>query len=128
MITELAVERVEFTCGHCWHKWSADYDVQYYRDDNGDEWEYFTRDGIAVSSPYDLQGAPACPICGRHWVGRLIARRPVPVPPGTSGTPRSRITVPRDQHRTDRHTAPPLEADAHDQPAHQTPATSPGDR
>ncbi|GAA1422420.1 hypothetical protein GCM10009601_23890 [Streptomyces thermospinosisporus] len=127
MITELAVERVEFTCGHCWHKWSADYDVQYYRDDNGDEWEYFTRDGLPVPSPYDPQGAPPCPICGRRWVGRLIARRPIPVPPGDADTPRSRVTVPRDQHRMDRYTAPPLGADAHDQPAQQASAGSPGD-
>lgn len=38
MITELAVERAELTCGHCWHKWSADHDVQYHRDEYGDEW------------------------------------------------------------------------------------------
>ncbi|GEC09188.1 hypothetical protein SSP24_68430 [Streptomyces spinoverrucosus] len=79
MITELAVERVEFTCGHCWFTWSVDYGVQYHRDDNGAEWEYFTRDGEAVTSPYDPQGAPPCPYCGRHWVGRLAARRPIPV-------------------------------------------------
>ncbi|WP_328767319.1 hypothetical protein [Streptomyces sp. NBC_00286] len=128
MITELAVERVEFTCGHCWRTWSADYDVQYYRDENGDEWEYFTRDGHGVPSPYDPQGAPACPVCGRRWVGRLTARRPAPVPPGAAGTPRLRMTVPRDQHRTDRHAAPPLEADAHEQPAQESPAASSGER
>ncbi|MDX2938789.1 hypothetical protein [Streptomyces ipomoeae] len=127
MITELAVERVEFTCGHCWHKWSADYDVQYYRDENGDDWEYFTRDGHAVPSPYAPEGAPPCPICGRHWVGRLTARRPVPVPPGPLDTPRLRITTPREEHRTDRHAAPPLEADAHEQPRQETASTSPTD-
>lgn len=128
MITELAVERVEFTCGHCWHKWSADYDVRYYRDENGDEWEYFTRDGQGVPSPYDPEGASACPICGCRRVGRLTARRPVPVPPGAVGTLRLRMTVPREQHRADRRGAPPLEADAHEQASQESPATSPGDR
>ncbi|WP_416520696.1 hypothetical protein [Streptomyces achromogenes] len=106
MITELAVERVEFTCGHCWHTFGADYDVQYYRDENGDEWEYFTRDGDSVPSPYEPEGAPPCPLCGRRWVGRLTARRPVPVPPGPAGTPRLRLTTTREQHRTERRTAP----------------------
>jgi hypothetical protein len=127
MITELAVERVEFTCGHCWHKWSVDYDVQYYRDEDGHEWEYFTRDGQSVSSPYEPQGAPPCPICGRRWVGRLMARRSVPLPPGPAGTPRVRLTGTREEHRTDRHDAPSLDADAHEQPP-QDAAPSSGDR
>lgn len=128
MITELAVERVEFTCGHCWHKWSVDYDVQHYRDENGDEWEYFTRDGDGVASPYEPQGAPPCPICGRRWVGRLAARRPIPVPPGPDGVPRLRITAPGDRHRADRHAAPPLEADAHEQPRQDAATTPQADR
>ncbi|MEU1274251.1 hypothetical protein [Streptomyces sp. NPDC005799] len=37
MITELAVERVEFTCGSCRHRWSVDYDVRRYRDTLDDE-------------------------------------------------------------------------------------------
>lgn len=124
MITELAVERVEFTCGHCWHKWSADYDVQYYRDEYGDEWEYFTRDGLGVPSPYDPQGAPPCPICGRRWVGRLAARRPVPLAPGAVDSPRYKITA-LGEHRPDRYAAPALGADAHQQP--QQDARSPAD-
>ncbi|WP_030176972.1 hypothetical protein [Streptomyces sp. NRRL S-813] len=115
MITELAVERVEFACGHCWHKWSVDYDVQYDRDEQGDEWEYFIRDGQAVPSPYDPRGAPPCPLCGRHWVGRLVARRPVPLAPETAGAPRYKIG-PLAEHRPERHTAPPLEAHAHERP------------
>jgi hypothetical protein len=115
MITELAIERVEFTCGHCWYKWSVDYDVQGYRDDDGNEWEYFTRDGIGVPSPYEPEGAPPCPECGRRWVGRLAARRPAPVAPGTADTPRQKITEPGG-HRTDRRTAPLLRADSHQQP------------
>jgi hypothetical protein len=114
VITELAVERVEFTCGSCWHSWSVDYDVQRYRDDDGDEWEYFYRDNTAVASPYTPQGAPPCPHCGRRWVGRLVARRPVPLP-GDTEAPRSRVPTER-VHRPERHTAPLLRAADHAQP------------
>ncbi|MDX2828609.1 hypothetical protein PV416_48090, partial [Streptomyces ipomoeae] len=62
-----------------------------------------------------------------HWVGHLTARRPVPVPHGPVDTPRLRITTPREEHRTDRHAAPPLEADAHEQPRQETASTSPTD-
>ncbi|RKT08745.1 hypothetical protein BX285_7111 [Streptomyces sp. 1114.5] len=116
MITELALERVEFTCGHCWHQWSMDYDVQHYRDDDGRDWEYFSRDGTAVDSPYTPQGAPPCPGCGRRWVGRILARRPIPTPPGPVGTPRQPIAD-ATGHRPERHGAPPLDARAHTQPA-----------
>ncbi|MFD8592605.1 hypothetical protein ACFV1B_24190 [Streptomyces sp. NPDC059637] len=115
MITELAVERVEFTCGHCWTRWSADYDVQHYQDDRGADWEYFSRDGVPVASPYTPEGAPACPLCGRHWVGRLQARRPVPVPGGDGRAPRSPVTDAAG-HRPERRTAPLLGAAAHEQP------------
>jgi hypothetical protein len=114
VITELAVERVEFTCGSCWHSWSVDYDVQRYVDDRGDEWEYFHRDNTAVPSPYTPQGAPPCGHCGRRWVGRLVARRPVPLP-GAAGTPRSRVPA-EGAHRPERHAAPLLEAGGHPQP------------
>ncbi|MFE0332232.1 hypothetical protein ACFW08_36635 [Streptomyces sp. NPDC058960] len=114
MITELAVERVEFTCGSCWHRWSVDYDVQRSTDGHGDEWEYFYRDNTPVPSPYTLEGAPPCVHCGRRWVGRLVARRPVPLP-GGADAPRS--PVPGDgSHRPERHDAPMLPADAHSQP------------
>ncbi|GAB2735128.1 hypothetical protein [Streptomyces bullii] len=118
MITELAVERVEFTCGSCWHRWSVDYDVQRYLDGHGDEWEYFYRDNTAVPSPYTPQGAPPCEHCGRRWVGRLVARRPVPLP-GTAGAPRSRVPT-EGSHRPERHTAPLLEAGGHPQPTPET--------
>jgi len=84
MITELAVERVEFTCGHCWHGWSAEYDVLRHRDEDGTEHEQFSRDGIPVASPYSADGAPACPSCHRHWVGHLADRRVVPIPEGAA--------------------------------------------
>ncbi|MGW2378360.1 MULTISPECIES: hypothetical protein [Kitasatospora] len=115
LITELALERVEFTCGHCWHQWSTDYDVQHYRDDDGRDWEYFSRDGTPVDSPYTPEGAPPCPECGRHWVGHLLARRLIPTPPGLHGTPREPI-VDVAGHRPDRHGAPPLDSQAHPQP------------
>ncbi|WP_109279679.1 hypothetical protein [Streptomyces orinoci] len=119
MITELAVERVKFTCGQCWHEWSTDYDVQHYRDDTGHEWEYFSKDGIAVASPYTPAGAPPCPRCGRHWVGRLLARRPIPTPPGPARTPREKIEA---GHRPERQTAPLLGASAHTQPTPSMPS------
>jgi hypothetical protein len=111
MITELAVERVEFICGSCWHRWSVDYDVQRYRDALDAEWEVFYRDNIAVPSPYTPQGAPPCEHCGRRWVGRLVARRPVPLP-GGADTPRSRVPA-EGGYRPERHTAPMLHAAGH---------------
>lgn len=114
MITELAVERVEFTCGSCWHRWSADYDVQRYVDDRGEEWEAFYRDNAPVPSPYTPQGAPPCDYCGRHWVGRLVARRPVPLP--GPDAPRNRVPA-EGTHRPERHEAPLLESGGHPQPA-----------
>jgi hypothetical protein len=115
VITEMAVERVEFTCGRCWHEWSADYDVQQYRDEQGGQWEYFSRDGTPVPSPYTPAGAPPCPICGRRWVGRILARRPVPMPPGATHTPRLQITD-ASGHRSERHGARLLGSAAHVQP------------
>jgi hypothetical protein len=116
MITELAVERVEFACGHCWHQWSVDFDVQQWRDEeNGEEWEYFSRDGIPAASPYTPAGAVPCPACGRHWVGRIVARRPVALPPGPEQTPRHQI-LDAAEHRSERSGAPLLGAEAHTQP------------
>ncbi|MEU2231475.1 hypothetical protein [Streptomyces vietnamensis] len=115
MITELALERVQFTCGHCWHEWSTDYDVQQYRDDQGGDWEYFSRDGVAVPSPYTPAGAAPCPRCGRRWVGRILARRRIPTVPGPADTPRESI-VDAPGHRPERYGAPLLGASAHNQP------------
>ncbi|MFI8194810.1 hypothetical protein ACIF8T_39990 [Streptomyces sp. NPDC085946] len=123
MITELAVERAEFTCGSCWHRWSVDYDVQRYRDDSGDEWEYFYRDNTPVDSPYTPQGAPPCEHCGRRWVGRLVARRPVPLS-GDIEAPRSRIPA-GGGHRPERHFAPMLHAAGHLQPESRAQASRP---
>ncbi|MFF7353861.1 hypothetical protein ACFZA1_14580 [Streptomyces filipinensis] len=121
MITELAVERVEFTCGSCWHRWSVDYDVQRYRDALDAEWEVFYRDNAGVPSPYTPQGAPPCEHCGRRWVGRLVARRPVPLP-GDAEAPRSHVLA-QGADRPERHTAPMLHSAGHPQP--QTGAAPP---
>lgn len=124
MITELAVERVEFTCGHCWHPWSADYDVLHYRDEDGADWEYFSRDGNPVPAPYSVEGAPACPQChSGHWVGHLAARRLVPLPSGDLGEPRSSVGD-LASHRSERYGAPPLDAAAHHQPERRVAAAA----
>ena len=115
MITELSLERVEFTCGHCWNQWSLDYDVQRYRDEAGRDWEYFYLDGVAVNSPYSTEGALRCPVCGRRWVGHIHARRPIPTAPGPSGTPR-RAVADAAEHRPERYGAPRLGAYDHSQP------------
>jgi hypothetical protein len=116
VLTELALERVEFTCGRCWRQWSTDYDVQHYRDDDGRSWEYFFQDGIAVGSPYTPEGAPPCPECGRHWVGHIVARRQIPTASGPHGTPRQLIADTAG-YRQERHDAPPLRARDHSQPS-----------
>ncbi|PWI05941.1 hypothetical protein DIZ27_36260 [Streptomyces sp. NWU339] len=123
MITELAVERVEFTCGSCWHRWSVDYDVQRYRDALDAEWEYFYRDNTAVPSPYTPKGAPPCEHCGRRWVGRLVARRPVPLS-GDVDAPRRQVPA-EGPHRPERHAAPMLHAAGHQQPQSDTRSSQP---
>jgi anti-anti-sigma factor len=105
-ITEIAIERVAFTCGNCWRTWNSEYDVQRYRDESGTEWEYFAHDGVPVASPYDPEGAATCRSCGHRWIGHLSARRRIPVAPGRPGTPRRLVTGP--DARAERHVAPPL--------------------
>ncbi|WP_251054664.1 hypothetical protein [Streptomyces sp. ISL-66] len=112
----MALERAEFTCGRCWFDWSIDYDVQQYSDEGGTgTWEYFSRDGIPVPSPYTPAGASPCPACGRHWVGRLLARRLIPAAPGAADTPREKVTDAA-RHRPERRGAPLLGSTAHTQP------------
>lgn len=84
------------------------------------EWEYFSRDNVPVPSPYTPEGAPSCEHCGRRWVGRLVARRPVPLS-GDTGAPRSRVPA-EGGHRPERHSAPMLHAAGHPQPQSGTPA------
>lgn len=70
-------------------------------------------DNTAVPSPY-RPSAPPCEHCGRRWVGRLVARRPVPLP-GDAEAPRSCVPA-QGGHRPERHTAPMLHAAGHPQP------------
>ncbi|MFE1415994.1 hypothetical protein ACFW6F_35110 [Streptomyces sp. NPDC058746] len=111
----MALERVEFACGRCGYEWSIDYDVQQYSDEEGGVWEYFSRDGIPVASPYTPAGASACPLCRRRWIGRLLARRLIPAAPGAADTPRAKVadTI---GHRPERRGAPLLGSTAHTQP------------
>ncbi|GAA2230834.1 hypothetical protein GCM10010104_25660 [Streptomyces indiaensis] len=57
------------------------------------EWEVFYRDNTAALLPVPPQGPPLCEHCGRRWVGRLMARRPLPLP-GDAEAPRSRSRAP----------------------------------
>lgn len=90
-MTELALEKVEFTCGRCWRQWSAEYDVQHYQDEDGKDWEIYYRDGIPVESPYSPAGAQACPACGHPFVGHLVERQLVPQAGGETGVPHSHV-------------------------------------
>ncbi|MDT7672807.1 MAG: hypothetical protein QOD82_709, partial [Pseudonocardiales bacterium] len=82
MIIEIAVERVIFRCPESHWRSEADYDVVLYTDAVGDTWEFFSLNGTPVPSPYDVDGAPFCPVCHRAVPGRPMARRFIPVPPG----------------------------------------------
>jgi hypothetical protein len=96
MITDIAVERVEFRCpeGH-WES-CVDYDVVLYVDAEGDTWEFYSVDGVPTPSPYYIDGAPFCPVCHRAVRGRPAARRVIPVPPGAPGTPRRWVATSTD--------------------------------
>lgn len=92
MITEIAVERVEFRCSESHWSRTVDYDLVLYVDAEGDTWEFFSVDGIPTLSPYTVDGAPLCPICHRVVVGTPVARRFIPVPPGDDRRPRQAVT------------------------------------
>jgi hypothetical protein len=89
MITEIAVERVEFRCPESHWCAQADYDLVLYQDAVGDIWELYSLDGVPTPSPYTVDGAPFCPECHRAVVGRPVARRFVPTP-GEDGRPPGR--------------------------------------
>ena len=92
MIDEVAVERVLLRCpeGH-WEQ-EVDYDVVRYVDPDGGELEFYSVNGEPMMSPFDRDGAPFCPECGRPTVARLLARRVIALPAQerrqTQGTPR----------------------------------------
>lgn len=101
VIEEIAVERVRLFCpdGH-WQQ-DVDHDVVRYADPDGGRWEFFSVDGQPVMSPYDPDGRPLCPVCGRTTAARLLARRLVPVPSGPGAH--------RWEQRAERDSAPLLE-------------------
>jgi hypothetical protein len=54
--------------------------------------------GFPVPSPYDVDGAPFCPVCHRAVPGRPVARRFIPVPSDT-GSPLGRRLPETVKHR-----------------------------
>ncbi|HEY0449170.1 hypothetical protein [Actinophytocola sp.] len=98
MIVEIAVERYRFSCANCGHTWTADYDVQFLEDNEGDVWAYYRLDGVPVLNPAfdDI----LCPVCGRNRVFReLVARRDVPVAAEDKDEPRQKVTADADTRR-----------------------------
>ena len=107
MITDIAVERVEFRCPESHWQSVVDYDVVLYVDADGTTWEFFSVDGVSAPSPYTADGAPLCPICHRVVVGTPVARRYIPVPPGDDRTPRQPVSD-LETHRAQRRDMPLL--------------------
>lgn len=107
MITDIAVERVEFRCPDSRWQSVVDYDVVVYVDADGATWEFFSVNGVLTPSPYTIDGAPLCPVCHRAVPGNPVARRFIPVPPGDDRRPRRRVSDP-EVHRAERHQVPLL--------------------
>jgi len=63
MLKELAVTRFRFTCAHCGHNWTVDYDVQHVEDGHGQAWDYYSLNGSPVTAP-TAPGVVRCPACG----------------------------------------------------------------
>ncbi|MDQ3763645.1 MAG: hypothetical protein M3460_19085 [Actinomycetota bacterium] len=78
MITDIAVERVEFRCPKSHWQSVVDYDVVLYADAEGDTWEFFSVDGVPTLSPYTVDGAPLCPPMppGGAWNASCSALHP----------------------------------------------------
>jgi hypothetical protein len=94
VITDIAVERVEFRCPDSHWQSVVDYDVVVYVDADGATWEFFSVNGVLTPSPYTIDGAPLCPVCHRAVPGNPVARRFIPVPPGDDRGPRRRVADP----------------------------------
>ena len=105
MLTDIAVERVEFRCPESHWQSIVDYDVVTYADADGDEFEFYSKDGVPTLSPYTIDGAPLCPVCHRAVVGTPVARRLIPVPPGDDRRPRHRVSNGK-AHRAQRRIVP----------------------
>lgn len=79
MLKELAVTRFRFTCAHCEHNWTVDYDVQHVEDGHGQAWDYYSLSGSPVTAP-TAPGVVRCAACGAHRVHvELIATRDIPL-------------------------------------------------
>ena len=109
MITDIAVERVEFRCPESHWQSVVDYDVVTYADADGAEFEFYSTDGVPTLSPYTIDGAPLYPVCHRAVVGTPAARRLIPVPPGDDGRPRQPVSD-GEAHRAQRRNVPLLPA------------------
>jgi hypothetical protein len=73
VITDIAVERVEFRCPDSHWQSVVDYDVVVYVDADGATWEFFSVNGVLTPSPYTIDGAPLCPVCHRAVPGNPVA-------------------------------------------------------
>jgi hypothetical protein len=62
VITDIAVEWVEFRCPDSHWQSVVDYDVVVYVDADGATWEFFSVNGVLTPSPYTIDGAP-CALC-----------------------------------------------------------------
>jgi len=126
VITDIAVERVEFRCPESHWQSVVDYDVVVYVDAEGDAWEFYSKDGVPSLSPYTVDGAPLCPVCHRAVVGTPVARRLIPVPPGEDRRPREPVSD-LEAHRAEQRNVPLLPGTsrpAPNQPADAGPARS----
>ena len=75
---ELLVEEFLFTCAHCAHAWSVEYDVQHVEDGHGHECDYFFLHQHPSADPKGPQDV-TCPACHSTQVGaKLITQRAVP--------------------------------------------------
>jgi ribosomal protein S27AE len=98
MLVETAVERYKFVCGRCGYTWTADYDVQYLRDDVGATIAFYRLDGVPVPPP--TSGEITCPNCGTMGVAVIPeARRDSPPAHLDSDEPRQRVSTTPDQRR-----------------------------
>ena len=66
---ELLVEEFLFTCAHCAHAWSVEYDVQHVEDGHGHECDYFFLHHHPSADPTAPQ-AVTCPACQSTQVRR----------------------------------------------------------
>lgn len=87
MNCEHGLEIYRFTCRHCQHTWSTEYQVRYATDCEGSQWTVYCRNGASTESPTaDAIMCPSCHHTGVH--AHLTARHDLPLP--GQATPRAR--------------------------------------